>query len=95
MKLENNNIYCGNSYELIKNIPDHSIDMIYTDPPYSYDSGFGERLNQEGKITDSTKNHILEMSGGITREILDQMVRVMKYIYIYIYGVMIDKLSNI
>ena len=29
-----NNITLGNSYELIKNIPDKSIDCIYVDIPY-------------------------------------------------------------
>ena len=29
-----NKITCGDSYELIKGIPDKSIDLIITDPPY-------------------------------------------------------------
>ena len=32
--LEPNNIYLGDCYELIKQIPDKSIDLIYTDIPY-------------------------------------------------------------
>lgn len=31
-----NTITLGNSYELIKEIPDNSIDLIVTDPPYRY-----------------------------------------------------------
>lgn len=33
-KYELNNIYCEDSYKAIKYIPDKSIDLIVTDPPY-------------------------------------------------------------
>lgn len=32
--MELNEIYLGNGYELIKEIPDKSIDLVVTDPPY-------------------------------------------------------------
>ncbi len=91
MEIKPNNIYCGDCYELIKLIPDHSVDGIYTDPPYLYESGFGERLKEQGIITESTQKHIQEMSNGVSRSLLDEFVRIMKYIYIYIYGVMTNK----
>ena len=28
-------IFCGDSHELIKTIPDHSVDFVLTDPPYN------------------------------------------------------------
>ena len=31
-----NTVICGNAYELIKNIPDKSIDLIYVDLPYQF-----------------------------------------------------------
>ena len=34
MNYELDNIYCADCYEAIKDIPDHSIDLIVTDPPY-------------------------------------------------------------
>lgn len=37
--LEPNNIYCGDCYELIKEIPDKSIDCVYVDIPYLYNQG--------------------------------------------------------
>lgn len=36
MEIKPNNIYLGDSYELIKNIPDKSIDCVYIDIPYLY-----------------------------------------------------------
>lgn len=35
-KYELNNIYCEDSYKAIKEIPDKSIDCIYTDIPYRH-----------------------------------------------------------
>jgi DNA modification methylase len=34
-----NKIHFGDAYELIKRIPDKSIDLIYTDIPYYHVSG--------------------------------------------------------
>ena len=34
--IQTNNIYHGDSYKLIKEIPDKSIDLIYTDIPYDF-----------------------------------------------------------
>ena len=31
---ENNVIYCGDCLEVMKKIPDESIDLIYLDPPF-------------------------------------------------------------
>lgn len=42
MKHKNLTLRQGNAFELIKKIPDHSIDLILTDPPYnlaSYSTG--------------------------------------------------------
>ena len=33
--LELNNLYCGDCFRLMKDIPDKSIDMILSDPPYA------------------------------------------------------------
>lgn len=41
MKFEDmlNKITLGDSYMLIKNIPDNSIDLIIIDPPYKFTGG--------------------------------------------------------
>ena len=36
MEIKPNSIYLGDSYQLIKEIPDKSIDLIYTDIPYAF-----------------------------------------------------------
>ena len=86
MKIEPNNIYCGDAYELIKELPDKSIDLIYTDIPYDYTNGGkgGGMLKSEAR-----KKTYIETIGqfdkGIDYSILNEFVRVMRYIYIYIY----------
>ena len=35
--MEHNKIYLGDAYDLIKQIPDKSIDFIYTAPPYKFE----------------------------------------------------------
>lgn len=43
MEIKPNNIYLGDCYELIKDIPDKSVDLIYTDIPYLIEShGYGK-----------------------------------------------------
>jgi len=38
-KMETDKIYLGDAYELIKEVPDKSVDLIITDPPYSITAG--------------------------------------------------------
>ena len=32
--IELNKIYCGDARELLRQIPDESVDLVFTDPPY-------------------------------------------------------------
>lgn len=91
MKLGNyelDNIYNEDCYEAIKKIPDKSIDLIYTDIPYLIGSGGKEE--KKTQLAQRIKNHIYgtlsDIINGIDYSIFDEMCRVMKYIYIYIYG---------
>lgn len=134
MEIKPNNIYCGDSYELVKNIPDKSIDLVYIDIPYLIGKGGGDgggggelayRIHKEQAelgnkasykalekkrdelraIMDNAKtrdeyekahtwhNIILNklnlmsanIADGIDYKIFDELIRVMKYIYIYIW----------
>lgn len=85
--METNKIYLGDCYELIKNIPDKSIDLVYIDIPYEktksngYYSGGGSFGidNREYQLKLREKG----LMDGIKESILDELCRVMKYIYIY------------
>jgi len=40
-----NKIYCGDSLELIKEVPDGCVDFFLTDPPYGTNDGKGKNIN--------------------------------------------------
>ena len=88
-KFETNKIYLGDSYKLIKDLPDKSIDLIITDPPYQIEglhTGTGI-LKDRAKNLNFYVNQMMdtELDKGINLEILDQYVRVMKKINIYLW----------
>ena len=120
MKFEDmiNTIQLGNCYELIKDIPDKSIDLVYIDIPYLYVQGgcsnselskrttkkritlMGANDKYINSIIDNNnqkealriaknkaKNDkdIVDIQSGIDYSILDELNRVMKRIYIYIW----------
>jgi len=86
--LEKNKIHLGDAYSLIKQIPDNSIDLIVTDPPYLMDVKPRQKVNS--KLGKSIKMRDTELCGadivnGIKHEILSEFVRVLKIINIYIW----------
>ena len=87
--IEPNNIYHGDCYELIKQIPDKSVDLIITDPPYQIDglhTGTGIFKDRKHKQHYVNEMRSTNLDKGINIDILDELCRVLKYIYIYIYG---------
>ena len=83
-----NTIQLGDCYELIKKIPDKSIDLVYIDIPYLIGQGGKEEKKSElaKRIKKQVYGDLKEIINGIDYSILDELCRVMKYIYIYIYG---------
>ena len=78
----------GDSYELIKTIPDKSVDLIVTDPPYEFTKN--KWFSNKERYVDVKKNLGDEMAEsdcdkGIDNEMLDQWCRVMKKINIFIW----------
>ena len=86
-KYELNKIYCEDSYKAIKEIPDKSIDLIVTDPPYLIENttaGGGSNLAKSiQSMNDELESGIL--TEGVKEEILTEFMRVMKKPNIYIW----------
>ena len=84
--MEINTIHFGDAYKLIKELPDKSVDLIVTDPPYQIDG-----LHKDSGILKGRKNshntQLLQnnLGDGIDLKILDEFVRVMKKINIYLW----------
>lgn len=81
-----NKITCGDSYELIKQIPDKSIDCVYCDIPYLYVTGGGgsSRIAQQviKMKSELQDNGIYD---GIDFSIFTDFVRVLKRINCFIW----------
>ena len=83
-KYELNKIYNEDCYEAIKNIPDKSIDLIVTDPPYQIEHLTGGGMLKEKRLINmmsSLKNKKLDV--GLDKKILNEMIRIMKKVNIY------------
>lgn len=82
--MELDKIYSGDCLELIKQVPDKSIDLIVTDPPYLVST------TGAGIYKKSDKEYVKELeraniTNGFSEQILDELCRVMKKINIYLF----------
>jgi DNA modification methylase len=67
-------IELGNAYELIKTIPDKSIDLIYTDVPYLYTQG-GGGSSDLGKRTAKKRLELMGVCDGFEEMLEDNTKR--------------------
>ncbi|MDF9825743.1 DNA modification methylase [Breznakia sp. PF5-3] len=86
-KFKKNTIYLGDAYKLIQDIPDCSIDLIVTDPPYEIASSSGKGSGKISKALQKVTHDLEEarITSGINSCILDEFMRVMKKPNIYIW----------
>ena len=84
MEIKENQVYNVDCYKAIKDIPDKSIDCIYTDIPYLYVNG-GQGHSEMCVRTSRKKEELKDISKGIDYTILDDFVRIMKRINIYVW----------
>lgn len=87
MEIKENEVYCVDSYKAIKYIPDNSIDLIMTDPPYLIEN---TKAGGNSKLSKSIQLMNNELTEGVLTEsidvsILDEFIRVMKIPNIYIW----------
>ena len=86
MKIEPNNIYCGDCYELIKNIPDQSIQCIYTDVPYLYQMGGGGSSDVAKRIrANADRLNVAKIDKGFDYAIFNEFVRIQPKINLFIW----------
>ncbi|MCL2176532.1 MAG: site-specific DNA-methyltransferase [Firmicutes bacterium] len=84
--MELNNIYQGCAYELIKQIPTASIDLIYTDPPYLYNICKEKATkNKLHERANKRKEQLSNISNGFDYNIFAEFIRVLKHINIFIW----------
>ena len=79
---------CGDCLEIMKDIPDKSIDLIVTDPPYDVSvTGGGGTINKVKKLNKSLEDLVeVNITNGYDIEILgEEFMRVMKEPNIYLW----------
>ena len=72
----------GDCLNLLKQLPDKTVDLVVTDPPYVIDNKGG------GLYTQEDKQYVKQLEGikdGFSTEVLDELCRVMKNINIYLW----------
>lgn len=85
--MEFNTIYNEDCYKWIKTLPNKSIDLIMTDPPYLIENTNGGRNSKLAKSIKGVNSELANgiFTEGINIEILDEFMRVMKKPNIYIW----------
>jgi len=86
-KYELNHIYNEDSYKAIKNIPDKSIDLIVTDPPYQIENTKAGGNSALSRSIQPMNDELIDndITKGIDMDILNEFIRIMKNINIYIF----------
>lgn len=89
--IERNNIYCGDCLELMKSIPDGSVDMILCDLPYGTTASewdkniaFGPLWEQYERIISDSGAIVLFASGMFAYKLIQSNERLYKYKWIWV-----------
>lgn len=72
----------GDCLELMKNIPDGSVDLVLTDPPYEI------QTSGAGIYKQADKQYVKDLNGmkdGFDKQVLDEICRVLKKINVYFF----------
>lgn len=72
----------GDCLKLIKSIPDRSIDLVVTDPPYLIETSGAGIYKQDDKQYVKELNDIKD---GFSEEVLDEICRILKKINVYFF----------
>lgn len=86
--IKNYKLLCGDSLKIIKNIPDSSIDLIATDPPYDISAtNGGGTINNVKKLNKSLEDLVVaDITSGYDIEAFgEEFIRIMKEINIYLW----------
>lgn len=79
------NLYQGDCLEVLKTLPDNSVDLLVTDPPYVLNTKGGGTVNKKMKLSESLADvEKAKIINGYDIELFGQeFLRVMKEINAY------------
>lgn len=79
-------IFNDDCLNIMKKLPDNSVDLVVTDPPYEIKTSETKgKTGAFGSTQRNFHNEIRPLTNGIKNEILDELVRIMKKVNIYIW----------
>jgi len=80
-------LFQGDCLEYLKTIPDSSIDLVVTDPPYQIDNTNAGGNSKLCKRIQSAQDELTKsnLTGGFNTEVLTELLRVMKVPNLYIW----------
>lgn len=80
-------LFCGDCLEVLKTIPDASVDLIVTDPPYQINNTQAGGKSALSRSIQRMNNEIrnANLCDGFNVQVLDELVRVQKKINCYIW----------
>lgn len=93
--METNKIYQGDSLELIKQLPDNTVDLVITSPPYSDIKSYGKKVSvlhpdhyAEWLLQYNSEIHrVLKPTGSFILNINDKVINKQRHIYVLDYVV--------
>ena len=77
-------LYNGDCLDILKTIPDNSVDLVVTDPPYEI-ATTGGGLAANGQVKQWKQHDLDGMKDGFSPVVLDELCRVMKKINCYFF----------
>lgn len=77
-KMQNGFLSCGDSHKLIKTIPDHSIDLLFTDPPYNIAKYSTGNINLPGRTPINNDLAEWDLVNFVPNEWTEDFLRILK-----------------
>ena len=76
--MQNGFLSCGDSHKLIKTIPDHSIDLLFTDPPYNIAKYSTGNINLPGRTPINNDLAEWDLVNFVPNEWTEDFLRILK-----------------
>lgn len=101
--MELNKIYKGSCFDLIKDIPDNFVDLVFTSPPYSNTKSYGDEINvfHPDNYVDwllplfKDIHRVIKDSGSVIFNVDDKCVNKLRHPYIFDLILRVNRETNL
>lgn len=85
LNLQESKIIYGDCNEVLKEIPDNSIDLVLTDPPYLYRSIKSSSNSKLSKSIDKAFSELSDIRDGVSLDFCKEIIRIQEKVNCYIW----------